>query len=76
MSSFNKVLVNKCYFIYHVYDPIECCYLHEFSDSSLSVCVVYIYLKSASKDGNVFVKFVAAKSGEVPITKSISIPCL
>ena len=76
MSSFNNVLVNRCYFMYHVYDPIECCYLHRFSDSSLSAYVVYIYLKSVSKDGNVFVKFVAAKSREVPITKSISIPCL
>ena len=48
-------------FIYHTHDPIENCYLHGFSDSSLSAYVACIYLKSLSRSGNVFVQFATAK---------------
>ena len=35
MEGFDKI-TERCYFMYHIHDPIENCYLHGFSDSSLS----------------------------------------
>ena len=76
LKGFDKIMIERCYFIYHIHDPIENCYLHGFSDSSLSAYAACIYLKSLSRSGNVFVRFVTAKSRVVPLKKALTVPRL
>ena len=70
LKSFDKIMIERCYFIYHIHNPIENCYLHGFLDSPLSAYAACIYLKSLSRSGNVFLQFVTAKSRVVPLKKA------
>ena len=58
--------------MYYIHNPIENCYLHGFSDSSLSAYAACIYLKSLSRSGNIFVRFVTVKSRVVPLKKALN----
>ena len=32
LKGFDKIMIERCYFIYHIHEPIENCYLHGFSN--------------------------------------------
>ena len=72
----DKIMIERCCFIYHVHEPIEACCLNGFSDSSLSAYAACIYLKSLSRSGNVFARFVTAKSRIVSLKKALNVPRL
>ena len=71
-----EIAIKRCYFIYHLSDPIKQIYLHGFSDASQSAYSACIYLQSVTQLENVTVKFVTAKSCVIPIKKSFTIPRL
>ena len=54
---------------YDISDPIGKCYLHRFSDASISAFAVVVYFKFVSRCGNVAIKFVTSKSRIVPLNK-------
>ena len=50
LRGFDKIMIEKCYVIYHIHDPIENFYLHGFSDSSfIGLCSVYLFKFSVKK---------------------------
>ena len=53
---------------------VETLYLHGFSDAAMSAYGCCIYLKSATRSGNIKVKFVTSKSRVVPIKQKFTIP--
>ena len=57
-------------------NPIDKCYLHGFSDASISAFAGVVYFKSVSRCGNVAIKFVTSKSRIVPLNKTYTIPRL
>ena len=71
-----EIVIERCYFIYNLSDPIKEIYLHGFSDASQSAYAACIYLQSVTQLRNVTAKFVTAKSRVIPIKKSFTIPRL
>ena len=71
-----EIVIEHCYFIYNLSDPIKEIYLHGFSDASQSAYAACIYLQSVTQLRNVTAKFVTAKSRVIPIKKSFTIPRL
>ena len=70
LNSLHAVIVDKRYYIYSVDGPRECYFLHGFSDylqgfsdSSLVAYEACIYLKSVSRNGNIYVVGRIHKSG-------------
>ena len=76
LTSSETVSVNRCFYPYDISDPIDKCYLHGFSDASISAFAAVAYFKPVSRCGNVAIKFVTSKSRIVPLNKSYTIPRL
>ena len=71
-----KIQINRCYFVYHIHDPVEKSILHGFSDASLVAYGACVYLKSVTRSGNVYLALVSSKSRVVPNKKKFTIPRL
>ena len=76
LTSSETVSFNRCFYPYDINDPIDKCYLHGFSDASISAFAAVVYFKSVSRCGNVAIKFVTLKSRIVPLNKTYTIPKL
>ena len=76
LTSSETVSFNRCFYPYDISDPIDKCYLHGFSDASISAFTGVVYFKSVSRCGNVAIKFVTSKSRIVPLNKTYTIPRL
>ena len=76
LTSSETVSFNHCFYPYGINEPIDKCYLHGFSDASISAFAAVAYFKSVSRCGNVAIKFVTSKSRIVPLNKSYTIPRL
>ena len=76
LTSSETVSFNRCFYPYDINDPIDKCYLHGFSDASISAFAAVAYFKSVSRCGNVAIKFVTSKSRVVPLNKTYTIPRL
>ena len=76
LTSSETVSFNRCFYPYEISDPIDKCYLHGFSDASISTFAAVVYCKSVSRCGNVAIKFVTSKSRIVPLNKTYTIPRL
>ena len=76
LTSSETVSFNRCFYPYDINDPIDKCYLHGFSDASISAFAAVAYFKSVSRCGNVAIKFVTSKSRIVPLNKTYTIPRL
>ena len=76
LTSSETVSFNRCFYPYDINDPIDKCYLHGFSDTSISAFAAVAYFKSVSRCGNVAIKFVTSKSRVVPLNKTYTIPRL
>ena len=64
------------YYIYDFNDPVENFHLHGFLDLSLIAYGTCVYLKTATKSGNIDVSLLASKSRIVPAKKKFTIPTL
>ena len=64
LKAFDKIMIESCYFIYHIHEPIENCCLHGFLNSSLSAYAACIYLNSLSKSGNMFLIDLSLRNHE------------
>ena len=53
LNSLQKIIINRCYYVYQFDNPIESYCLHGFSISLLAAYATYIYLKSVSRSGNI-----------------------
>ena len=76
ITSSETVSFNRCFYLNDINDPIDKCYLHGFSDASISAFAAVVYFKSVSRCGNVAIKFVTLKSRIVPLNKTYTIPKL
>ena len=76
LTSSETVSFNRCFYPYDINDPIDKCYLHGFSDASISAFAAVAYFESVSRCGNVAIKFVTSKSRIVPLNKTYTIPRL
>ena len=76
LTSSETVSFNRCFYPYDINDPIDKCYLHGFSDASISAFAAVVYFGSISRCGNVAIKFVTSKSRILPLNKSYTIPRL
>ena len=76
ITSSETVSFNRCFYLNDINDPIDKCYLHGFSDTSISAFAAVVYFKSVSRCGNVAIKFVTLKSRIVPLNKTYTIPKL
>ena len=76
LTSSETVSFNRCFYPYDMNDPIDKCYLHGFSDASISAFAAVVYFGSISRCGNVAIKFVTSKSRILPLNKSYTIPRL
>ena len=74
LASNETVSFNRCFYPYDINDPTDKCYLHGFSDASISAFTAVVYFKSVSKCGNVAIKFVTSKTRIVPLNKTYTIP--
>ena len=73
LTSSETVSFNHCFYPYGINEPIDKCYLHGFSDASISAFAAVAYFKSVSKCGNVAIEFVTSKSRIVPLNKTYSV---
>ena len=62
LTSSETVSFNRCFYPYDISDPIDKCYLHGFSDASISAFATVVYFKSVSRCEDVAIKFVTSKS--------------
>ena len=76
LTSSETVSFNHCFYPYGINEPIDKCYLHGFSDASISAFAAVAYFESVSRCGNVAIKFVTSKSRIVPLNKTYTIPRL
>ena len=72
----HHAILNRCYFLNEISDPVDTTSLHGFSDASELAYGAYIYIKSIQRSGNVSVNLVTSKSRVTPIKKRYSIPRL
>ena len=76
LTSSETVSFNRCFYPYDINDPIDKCYLHGFSDASISAFAAVAHFKSVPKGGNVASKFITSKSRIFPLNKTYAIPRL
>ena len=74
LTSSETVSFNRCFYPYDINDPTDKCYLHGFSDASISAFTAVVYFKSVSRCGNVTIKFATSKTRIVPLNKTYTIP--
>ena len=72
----NEIIIDRCYSIIEINDPVTSRILHRFSDASELAYGACIYLKTVKRLGNVDVCLVTSKSRVVPINKKYTIPRL
>ena len=73
LTSSETVSFNCCFYPYDISDSIDKCYLHQFSEVSISAFPAVVYFKSVSRCGNVAIKFLTLKSRIVPLNKMYTI---
>ena len=73
LRSMENIILERCYFINEISDPIDNITLHGFSELAYGACN---YIKSIYRSGNIIVKLVTSKSRVIPMTKKYSIPRL
>ena len=76
LRSMENIILERCYFINKISDPIDNITLHGFSDASELAYGACIYIKSIYRSGNIIVKLVTSKSRVIPMKKKYSIPRL
>ena len=76
LNSSETVSFKRCFYPYDINDPIDECYLHGFSNASISAFAAVVYFKSVSRCGNVAIKFATSKSRIFPLNKTYTIPRL
>ena len=70
----HHAILNRCYFLNEISDPVDTISLHGFSDASELAHGACIYIKSIQRSGNVSVNLVTSKSSVTPMKKRYSIP--
>ena len=76
LQNVENVIMNRCYFINEISDPVSTISLHGFSDASELAYGACIYIKSIRRSGNINVNLVTSKSRVIPMKKKYSIPRL
>ena len=76
LKSMKKIIIDRCYCISEITDPIILTSLHGFSDASEVAYTACIYIKSVKKSGNIVLNLVTSKSRVVPLKKKLTIPRL
>ena len=71
LQNVENVILNRCYFINEINDPVNTVLLHGFSDVSELAYGACIYIKSIQHSGNITVNLVILKSRIIPMKKSI-----
>ena len=76
IQAMENIILDRCYFINEISDPINNITLHGFSNASELAYGACIYIKSIYRSGNIIVKLVTSKSRVIPMKKKYSIPRL
>ena len=76
VQNMNEIIIDRCYSIIEINDPVTSRILHGFSDASELAYGACIYLKTVKQSGNVDVCLVTSKSRVVSINKKYTIPRL
>ena len=71
-----RVIIQRCYYLHDVSDPIAKNEIHGFSDASEVAYGCCVYIKYITQSGNIGVSLITSKSRIVPKKKKFTIPRL
>ena len=72
LQNVENVILNRCYFINEINDPVNTILLlHGFSDVSELAYGACIYIKSIQRSGNINVNLVILRSRIIPMKKKV-----
>ena len=75
MKRNETVIIQECYYLHDVSDPIAKNEIHGFSDASEVAYGCSVYIKYITQSGNIGISLITSKSRILP-KKKFTIPCL
>ena len=76
MKQNERVIIQRCYYLHDVSDPIAKNETHGFSDASEVAYGCCVYINYITQSGNIVVSLITSKSRIVPKKKKFTIPRL